>query len=150
MSTETQVPAAVDALLERARSLDDDDRLALAEARGALDETFHVGAWRAAMGIVADRAEEYFRAWIRIGSAFLPERLEELIQMGVDADPSEIERWREIARLTRVGIDDALLCTLALDRIRPPDLRELYAPWKAMLTAAHERASGQAARGATE
>jgi hypothetical protein len=137
--------AGVEAFIERARTLQDDDRLALAEARAAIDETFHVGAWRAANEIAAGRAEDYLEAWVRMGPAFIPERLEKLVQMGSEANPTEVARWQQVARLARVGLEDALLALLVADRMRPPDLRELYGPWKAMLDAAHERTSGEPA-----
>jgi hypothetical protein len=132
----------VAAFIERARALGDDDRLALADARAAIDETFHVGAWKAVNEIVAERAPAYVEARVRIGSAYLPKRLEELVQMGSQADRTEVARWQGVARLVRAGLDDALLALIAADLIRPPDLRELLGPWKAMLDAAHERRNG--------
>jgi len=132
----------LEAFIERARALGDDDRRALAEARAAIDETFHVGAWKAVNEIVAERAAAYVEARVRIGASYVPTRLEELVQMGSQADPTEVVRWQGVARLVRAGLDDALLALVAVDLIRPPDLRELLRPWKAMLDAAHERGNG--------
>jgi hypothetical protein len=129
----------VEAFVERALSLDDEDREALAAARGALDETFHLGAWRSANEIVGRDPAPYLELRQRIGSAFLPRRLGELVDLGSEADPGEVARWVEIGRLARLALDDVLMGLLAADSIRPPDLRELHAPWKAMLAAAHDR-----------
>jgi hypothetical protein len=43
-------------------------------------------------------------------------------------------------------LEDALLALVAADSIRPPDLRELYGPWKTMLTAGHERRTAEGPR----
>jgi hypothetical protein len=133
----------VEAFIERANELDDADRQALAAARGASDEVFRAGAWRAAIDMVAGRATEYMRARARIGSAFVPDHLVELIRLGSQASPEDVVRWQEVARLTRAGLDDALLALLAADSIPPPDVRELYGPWKSMLGAAYERKNTQ-------
>ncbi|MGH2652742.1 MAG: hypothetical protein ACRDHV_00085 [Actinomycetota bacterium] len=133
------LPQHLEAFVERALSLDDHDREALATARGALDEAFHLGAWRSANEIVGRDPQAYLELRQRIASAFLPRRLGELVDLGAEADPSEMARWVEVARLARVALDDALMGLLAADSIRPPDLRELHAPWKAMLAAAHDR-----------
>jgi hypothetical protein len=133
----------VEAFIERATELDDADRQALASARGASDEVFHAGAWRAAIEMVAGRATEYMHARARIGSAFVPDHLAELIRLGSESSPEDVARWQEIARLARAGLDDALLALLAADSIPPPDVRELYGPWKSMLGAAYERKSTQ-------
>jgi hypothetical protein len=131
----------VDAFVERALSLDDDDHEALAAARGAIDEAFHLGAWRSANEIVGRDPRAYLELRQRIASAFLPRRLGELVDLGAEADPSEMARWVGIARLARVALDDALMGLLAADSIPPPALRVLYAPWQAMLAAAHRRSS---------
>ncbi|MGH2674673.1 MAG: hypothetical protein ACRDKA_03590 [Actinomycetota bacterium] len=133
------LPARVEALIERALALDDEDRRRLANARGAIDETFHLGAWRSANEIIGRNPGPYIVGRQRIASAFIPQRLEELIRQGSEADPSEVELWKDVARLARAGLDDALLGLLAADTIPPPHLRELYGPWKAMLAAAHQR-----------
>jgi hypothetical protein len=122
---------SIETFVERARRLTDDDRRRLADARAAIDETFHAGAWKAATEILAQQGRSCHDAWIRIGPAFVPDRLEKLVQVG--SDQTEIARWQEVARLARLGMDDALLALSAPDIIRPPDLRELYRPWKAML-----------------
>jgi hypothetical protein len=130
------LPRIVASFVERTRMLTDEDRRALARARRAVDETFHAGAWRSASEMVADRASAYVDAWIRIGAAFIPRRLQELSDRGPNADPAEVAELEEVARLTRAAIDDALLALLTLDTIPPPDIRELFGPWQAMLLAA--------------
>ncbi len=131
--------APVEALIDRVRSLDDADLRALARMRAAIDETFHVGAWRAAVESLATKGQAYAEAWIEIGAAFVPERLEELVQMGAGANPDEVAEWRQVARDARLAIDDALLAVVNADTIRPPDIRELNLAWKAMLEEAHSR-----------
>jgi hypothetical protein len=131
--------APVAQFVERALSLDDQDREALAVARGAVDEAFHLSAWRSANAILGSDPAVYLEVRQRIADAFLPRRLAELVDLGPEADPKEVERWLVVARLARLAVDDALMGLLAADSIRPPDLRELYAPWKAMLAAAHRR-----------
>lgn len=139
-------PSLVEGFIEQARSLDDDDRRVLAEARRGIDEAFHEGAWRAAIEMAAHRADAYLDAWTRIGAAFVPERLEGLVQMGRKADPAEVAEWQDVARLARIAMDDALLALLGTDTITPLQVRELYAPWKSMLTARSERGATQPAR----
>ncbi len=131
-------PTSIESLINRARGLSDEDRRCLAEARAALDETFHAGAWNAANEIAAQRSRDYRYAWVRIGAAFIPDRLDELVRTGTADDQAEVARWQDVARWARLAIDDALLALAAADLLRPPDLRELYGPWKAMLEAAHE------------
>lgn len=131
--------ATLETFIERARRLTDEDRLRLAEARATIDETFHAGAWKAANDTVVQRARDYQHALVNIGAAFVPGRLEELVQAGTAADRTEVARWQEVARHARLAIEDALLALVAADLLRPPDLRELYGPWKAMLEAAHEQ-----------
>ena len=140
-------PASIETFIERARGLTDEDRQRLAAARAAADETFRAGAWKAATEILAQHGRNYHDAWIRIGPAFVPEKLEKLVQVG--ADRAEIARWQEIARLARMGMDDALLALTAADTIRPPDLRELYGPWKAMLEGANRRTAASQGRSGT-
>jgi hypothetical protein len=137
---DTRAPSAsMEAFIERALRLTDEDRLRLAEARAAIDETFHAGAWQAANEIVAQHARDYRDARVRIGAAFVPARLEELVQTGTAADRAEAARWQEVARQARLAIEDALLALVTVDLLRPPDIRELYGPWNAMLEAAHEQ-----------
>lgn len=131
--------ANVETFIERARRLTDEDRLRLADARAAIDETFHAGAWKAANDIAVQHARDYQHALVSIGAAFVPDRLEELVQAGTAADRADVARWQEVARHARLAIEDALLALAAADLLRPPDLRELYGPWKAMLEAAHEQ-----------
>lgn len=129
--TQDGFPKKVEELIARARALSDDERQAIAAARGERDEAFRVGAWRAALAAVADRSPLYIEAWSRIGSAYVPERLAELINQGSRADAAELAEWQSVARLLRLAIDEALLAFLTSDTITPPDLRELVAPWNA-------------------
>lgn len=128
-----QTQRMVDNLVQRAKALTDEERLRLAEARAAIDESFHGGAWRAASEMLSIRADLYAVAWRRIGPAFVPERLVELVQMGDEADPEELREWQDVARLVRLGIDDELLALLTADSIPPPHIRQLHLPWKRML-----------------
>jgi hypothetical protein len=137
----TALSAPVAEFVERALSLDDRDREALAAARGAIDEAFHLSAWRSANAILGSDPALYLDIRQRIADSFLPRRLVELVDLGPEADPEEVQRWVAVARLARLAVDDALMGLLTADSIRPPDLRELYAPWKAMLAAAHRRRS---------
>lgn len=131
--------ASMETFIERARRLTDDDLERLAAAREASDETFRAGAWKAATEILAQHGRNYHDAWIRIGPAFVPVQLEKLMEIG--ADHAEIARWQHIARLARMGMDDALLALASADILRPPDIRELYRPWKTMLEGATERST---------
>ena len=94
-------------------------------------------AWTAAVDLLAERADAYISSWARVGAAFVPERLEELLRTDSGADAREIAEWQEVARLTRIAIDEALLALLLSDAMMPPDVRELYHPWRTMLEAAH-------------
>lgn len=129
--TENGFPKKVEELIERARALRDDERRVIAEARAERDETFRVAAWRAALAAMGGRSELYVAAWSRIGSAYVPERLEGLVNLGSQADAAEVTEWQGVARLVRLAIDEALLALLTSDTIPPPHLRELIAPWKA-------------------
>jgi hypothetical protein len=138
-NVEKTLSAPVAEFVERALSLDDRDREALAAARGAVDEAFHLSAWRSANAILGSDPAIYLEVRQRIAGAFLPRRLGELVDLGPEADSGEFERWVDVARLARMAVDDALMGLLAADSIRPPDLRELHGPWKAMLAAGHRR-----------
>jgi hypothetical protein len=61
------------------------------------------------------------------------------VDLGEEADPSEVARWVGMPGWPRVALDDALMGLLAAHSIPPPAMRELYAPWKVMLASAHER-----------
>ena len=141
MEGEVVIPGSVDAFVETARALRDENRRALAGARRAGNEAVRAGAWNAAVELLPERADAYVSCWARIGPAFVPERLEVLLREGSDA--AEIAEWQEIARLARIALDEALLALLLSDTMMPPDVRELYHPWRTMLEAAHaSRASG--------
>jgi hypothetical protein len=133
MTDRDQTQKMIDALVERARSLSDDDRVRLAAARGNIDESFHVGAWRAAVEMLPIRAEMYAATWQRIGPAFVPEQLLQLVDMGDQADPDDLSHWQDVARLARLGIDDELLALLTSDSIPPPHLRQLHRSWATMI-----------------
>lgn len=124
-------PRKVQELIDRARTLSDEERRAIAAARADRDEAFRVGAWRAAMEAIGQRPELYQAAWVGVGSAYVPARLDELINLGSQADPDEVAEWQGVARLVRLAIDEALLALLTSDTIPPPHLRELIAPWNA-------------------
>lgn len=125
------LPKKVQELIDRARTLSDEERRAIAIARADRDEAFRVGAWRAAMEAIGQRPELYPAAWVKVGSAYVPERLEGLINLGSRADADEVAEWQGVARLVRLAIDEALLALLTSDTIPPPHLRELIAPWNA-------------------
>ena len=133
MTDRDQTQKMIDAVVERARALTDDDRVLLAAARGTIEESFHAGSWRAALEMLSVRAEMYAWAWQRIGSAFVPERLLEMVEMGDQGDPVELKNWQDVARLVRLGIDDELLGLLTSDAIPPAHLRQLHMSWAAML-----------------
>jgi hypothetical protein len=133
MTDRDQTQNLIDALVERARELSDEDRIRLAAARAEVDESFHAGAWRAAAAMLPLRAEMYALAWQRIGPAFVPDQLVEVVELGDRADPDEIMKWQEIARLVRLGIDDELLALLTSDSIPPPHLRQLHRAWATMV-----------------
>jgi hypothetical protein len=137
MTDRNQIQKMIDALVNKARAMSDDDRVRLAAARRAVDESFHVGAWRAAIEMLPARAEMYAAAWLEIGPAFVPEQLLELVDMGDRADPDELLEWQEVARLVRLGIDDELLALLTADSIPPPHLRQLHRSWATMLEKSH-------------
>ena len=137
MGAETPIPAHLEAFLERSRELQDDDRLALAEARRATSEAVRADAWQAALDMLPERADAYASCWARIGTAFVPERLEELLHTGSGESAAEIAEWQEVARLVRLALDEALLALLLSDTITPPVVRELFDPWRRMLEAAH-------------
>jgi hypothetical protein len=133
----------LDAFVAEARTLRDEDRLALAEARRRLDEVVRAAAWKAANEVLAGRAEEYISIWMRIGPAHIPDRLEELRGRGSPEEIAELERWQEVARLVRLAMDEALVALLTADTLPPPDIRELIHPWKEMQTAAFEGPAGR-------
>lgn len=139
MEGTTRTGSLVDGLITRARDLDDEDLRTLADARAAVDETFHGGAWRAAVEHAATLSGAHAVAWVHLGTCFIPTCLEGLVQQGSSGDAAELGTWQDVARRARLAIDDALLAYLGADTIRPPDIRELLAPWKKMLEESHRR-----------
>jgi hypothetical protein len=133
----------VEGFVTRAEALDDEDRLALAQARRAIDESFQVGAWKAGNEIAMGRAAECLEVRVRLGGVFVPDRLEELVMLGSRADPAELAEWQDVARLVRIALDEATLAHIGLDTLRPPDVRALLGPWKEMLEAAYARETEQ-------
>jgi hypothetical protein len=124
------IPPAVEALIARARELNDEERATLADNRRTMNEIVRAGAWKAAVELLPSRASEYATAWGRIGTSFIPERLEYLLQEASETDTTEIAEWQEVGRLVRAAIDEALLALLFSDTLTPPDVRELFDPWK--------------------
>lgn len=143
MDAEAVIPTHLETFLQQARELRDEDRLALAEARRGASEVVRAGAWKAALEMLPERAAAYVSSWGRIGTSFVPERLEEHLRSGSGMDAAEVAEWQEVARLVRIALDEALVALLLSDTITPPDVRELYDPWRRMLEAVHEtRARG--------
>ena len=134
----------MDAFVEQARALRDEERVFLADARRGLNEVVRAGAWKAANEMLTPRAAEYTAAWMRIGPAFVPDRLEELHGRSSGVDGAEVARWQDVARLARLAMDEALVALLVADVVPPPAVRELLHPWKLMQEAAAE---SRAARG---
>lgn len=142
MGDTDRIGQLVDQFVERVRVLDDAELWDLARARGSVDETFHAGAWKAAVEMVTARSDAYWNAWSRIATAYVPDRLEELVQRGMAVDESVMAEWQDVARLARLAIDDALLALLTGDIIPPPDIRQLHGSWRTMLEATHARGEG--------
>ena len=139
MNAQTLIPAHLEPFLERSQALQDEDRVALAEARRAGNEVVRAAAWQAAVDMLPERAGAYVSCLARIGAAFVPDRLEELLRTSSGSDAAEIAEWQEVARLVRLALDEALLALLLSDTITPPNVRELYDPWRKMLEAARGR-----------
>jgi hypothetical protein len=117
-----RVSPAVEAFVARALELTDDERIAVAEARRAVDEDFHEKALRAGVEALAGRGEEYLRARAQIARAHLPEGL-----TSEDAlSPDERARWNEVARLVQLGLDEGLIAILGTPVLHPNHLRELH------------------------
>lgn len=124
--------AAVAEFVDCVRRLEDEGRLAVAEARKAVDETFHEKALRAASEALPGRGEAYARARRRVAGAHVPDRL------ASDDAPrrDEAARWSEVARLVQLAIDETLVAFVASDHLHPNHLRELCRPWKALIAEA--------------
>ncbi|HJR95630.1 MAG TPA: hypothetical protein VJ807_09355 [Gaiellaceae bacterium] len=109
---------AVDAFVARVLELTDDDRRAIADARAAVDESFHQSALRAAAEQVVGRGDEYMRARRAVALAHVPDALE-------GAPPGELQALNRVARDAQLAIDDGLLAVLTRDTLHPKHLREL-------------------------
>lgn len=116
--------AQVETFVARMRDLSDEERLAVAEERRAVDETFHARALRAAAEALVGRGEPYALARREVGQANLPERLAD--------EREDAARWTEVARLVQLAIDEALVALVASDVLHPNYLRELHRPWRAL------------------
>jgi hypothetical protein len=108
----------VEEFLARVRALTDEERLAVAAERRAVDESFHEKAVTAGLEALADRGDAYVRARRAVAGAHVPERIE--------------QDQGEVARLVQLAIDDALLAMVGRDLLHPNHLRELYRPWRAL------------------
>ena len=112
---------AVRGFVARVRSLTDEDRIVLADARGALDESFREQALRSAAELLVHHGETYALARRDVAGAHVPEAL--------DDDP---ERRDEITRLVGLAIDELLVGLVTQERLHPKHLRELHRPWRAL------------------
>lgn len=122
---------ALEDFIEQVLSLSDEDRLAAAEARKAIDERYHASALRAAADPLARRGEAYVEARRRLIGAHVPDSLGD--EAGRSLDPREVAGWNEVARLVQQAIDDAVVALLVSDVLHPKHLRELYRPWQGVL-----------------
>jgi hypothetical protein len=119
--------ASVEDLLARVTRLTDEDRARVAEARKAVDESFHADSLAAASELLVGRGEAYARARSAVAAAHLPAVLDD-----EGLEPDERARWGEIARLVEAALDDALLAFLTNDVLHPNHARELYRSLKAI------------------
>lgn len=113
---------AVDGFVTRVLALTDEERVAVAETRKALDDSFREPALRAAAEALVGRAEAYVLARRELAGAHVPG--------GLDDDPA---RRDEVARLVRLAIDEALAARVGQDVLHPNHLRELHRPWQGLL-----------------
>ena len=116
--SDTHAPPAVDVFVARVLELTDDERRVIADARAAVDESFHRSALLAAAEQLVGHGEEYLRARRAVALAHVPDALE-------GAPPSELEALNRVARGAQLAIDDGLLAVLARDTLHPKHLREL-------------------------
>lgn len=114
--------AALDAFVERVRSLTDEERAAVAQARAEVNEAFHERALRAGAEALVGRAEAYAAARSRVGSAHVPAAIG-----GGDRGPDP--HWTSVARLMQLALDEMLVALVASDVLHPNHLRELSRPW---------------------
>lgn len=134
--------APLEQFIEQVLALRDEQRLAAAAARKAVDEAHHERALRAAADLLVRRSEAYADARRRLVGAHLPERLSD---EGAPAlDGAEAAQWHEVARLVQQAIDDGIVALLLSDVLHPNYLRELYRPWRGVL--ADEPAPREAGR----
>jgi hypothetical protein len=119
---------SVETFVARVRTLTDEDRVAVANARRVVDETFHERALRAGLEALAERDAEYLKARRALADAHLPARLD---PAGEDLQSAELAHWNDVARLVQQALDDALIAILASGSLHPNHLRELYRSLKA-------------------
>ena len=110
---------AVEAFVERARSLSDNELRSVADARDRVDEAFHAAALRAAAEELSNRGPAYALARSRLSGAHVSAAAD-------DAVGAERSEWQRVSRLAQLAIDDALLALLTGDVIHPKHVRELY------------------------
>lgn len=111
---------AVEAFVRRARSLTDEERVALAAARRALAEDHREAALRAAAEALAGRSDAYARARRELSDAHVPRRLAR-----GDGEAAD----HETSRLVQLAIDELLVALITSDVLLPDYLRELARPW---------------------
>jgi len=128
VGVESDLPPSVDAFVARVRSLTDDERIAIANARGAVDEAFHARALLAGAEELVKRGGAYVGARWALADAHLPEAM---LDIADDAPGDDVARWNEVARLVQLAIDEALVAILTSDSLHPNHLRELYRSLKA-------------------
>jgi hypothetical protein len=119
------VTPAVEAFVERARGLSDDELRAVADARDRVDEAFHAAALRAASEALRGRGHDYVRARNRLSAAHVP-------AAAGDAVGEDRAEWQRVSRLAQLAIDDALLALVTSDVIHPKHVRELYRSFGAL------------------
>jgi len=131
-SLDAGLSPALDAFVTRVLSLTDADRRAIADARKAVDESFHQSALLAASELLVGRADDYARARSALATAHVPQALE-------DAGRDEVDDLNEVARYVQLAIDDGLLAVLTRDALHPNHLRELHRSLKVVLGASPQR-----------
>lgn len=128
--TSHRSPAApggiLDQFLTRALALTDEQREAVAERRGAMNESLHEAALRSAAEALVEHSDLYAEARRRLAVAHIPDALER-----EDLSTAEQRRWDEVSRLVQLSIDEMLVALVGSEVLHPNHLRELTAPWSA-------------------